>query len=251
MSRFSVFLLVVLVIVGSAFAKPADDTKKEVAVADKKADDTTAVAEVGGWSTFLTEGHTWPIISGTLAAALIIGGLGLGYYYFYHLAYSAQITPNSGSPQLDAYTNYNAYPATGYSQYPYSPTGRSINGGNSLSFDRVLDMIAMAQELYEKFDFQSLDCQKKALCELQQRTGDFGETGRQIQGTLSFYVSRSFVEALEDLPMPKVIQTYLKEYKEALIQGKNSSKDCAVLYPKCTSSVRDVFVKYSKKVQKI
>jgi len=257
MTRFSVFLLLVLVIVGCAFAKPADEPKKEVApVVEKKADDktSTAVSSVSGWSTYLSEGNTWPILSGTLAALFIVGGLGLGVYYFYYLTYfgaAVQQQAQSVGAQ-DTYSNYNAPGYTNYGNYPYQTSvGRSIKGGNSFSFDRVLDMIAMAQELYEKFDFQSLDCQKKALCELQQRTGDFGETGRQIQGTLSFYVSRSFVEALEDLPMPKVIQTYMKEYKEALIQGKNSSKDCGTMYPKCSSSVRDVFVKYSKKVQKI
>jgi len=55
------------------------------------------------------------------------------------------------------------------------------------------------------------------------------------------------MDALEGLPMPTIIQTYLKEYKEAIIQGKNSSKECASIYPKCGFSIKEVFVKYSKK----
>ena len=51
--------------------------------------------------------------------------------------------------------------------------------------------------------------------------------------------------------MPSIIQSYLKEYKEAIVQGKNSSKDCALVYPKCDFSIKDVFVKYSKKANKM
>jgi len=97
----------------------------------------------------------------------------------------------------------------------------------------------------KKFDFQSLDCQKKALCELQQKHTDFGETGRKISSSFSF------MDALEGLPMPTMIQTYLKEYKDAILQGKNSAKDCASVYPKCQFSIKEVFVKYTKKSHKL
>lgn len=50
-------------------------------------------------------------------------------------------------------------------------------------------MISLAQETYEKFDFSSMDCQKKALCELTQKQEDLGETGRKISSTVD-YVSK-------------------------------------------------------------
>jgi len=102
-------------------------------------------------------------------------------------------------------------------------------------------MLSLAQETYEKFDFQSLECQKKALCELSQKQGDFGETGRKIHSTFSF------LDVVEGLPMPKIIQTYLKEYKEALNQGKNSSNDCSEAYSKCNFSVKELITKYQKR----
>lgn len=259
MSRFSVFLIVLLVVVASALARPEDPAKPDTKVAEKKGDEKVGgshAVESSGWTSLFTEGTYAPIISGTVATLLVVGGLGLGlYYYFYYVAAQQYSSPVVGQTSVDGFTGYNAQAGYGgYGQQPqyqnYGATGRAIRGAStSFSFDRVLDMISMAQELYEKFDFQSLDCQKKALCELQQRTSEFGETGRQLEGT--FLVSRRFVEALEDLPMPKIIQTYLKEYKEALLQGKNSNKDCGSTYPKCSSSVRDVFVKYSKKIQKL
>jgi len=239
MSRFLIVLFA-LVLLGCAYAAPSEENKTEVAEkTEKKTTDRAAEgAEVSTLETYLgSQGSTVVLLSaGTL---LLIGGLALAFYYFYYLTYYGQ------SGNLDTYSGYTptspTYNYGGYSGQYYPNAARSLGGANTFNFARVLDMIAMAQETYEKFDFQSLDCQKKALCDLQQKQAEFGETGRKISSTFSF------MDALEGLPMPTIIQTYLKEYKEAIMQGKNSSKECASIYPKCGFSIKEVFVKYTKR----
>jgi hypothetical protein len=55
------------------------------------------------------------------------------------------------------------------------------------------------------------------------------------------------MDAIQGLPMPTVIQKYLKEYREAINQGKNSNKECAQVYSNCEFSIKEVFVKYQKR----
>jgi len=235
MSRVILLTAFALLCVHAVLSAPAEEETKTDVVASpdpKPAEDRQAVVSNNSFlDTLMSGGNAWTLATTALSALLILGGLGLAFYYFYYLnnyAYGAQ-------PQT--FSGYD--PAS----FNYYGNGRALPGG-SFSFARVLDMIAMAQETYEKFDFQSMDCQKKALCELQQKQNEFGETGRKITSTFSF------MDALDGLPMPTIIQAYLREYKDAIMQGKNSSKDCLALYPKCDFSIKEVFVKYSKKAKK-
>jgi len=188
--------------------------------------------------------NTWNILSGALATALLVGGLGLGYFYFFHYYYfGSDLTGTAyNQQQAQAYPYSTAVGAAqpAYQQQYYA-SARSLDSGNSWNWPQVLFMISLAQESYEKFDFQTFDCQKKALCELSQKQNDFGETGRKLSSSFSF------LDAVDGLPMPTIILTYLKEYKEAINQGKDSSKDCATVYPKCNFSLKEVFTKYQKR----
>lgn len=58
------------------------------------------------------------------------------------------------------------------------------------------------------------------------------------------------MEAVEGLPMPKIIQTYLREYRDAINKGRNNSKPCHEFYPSCDFSVKDILAKYQKKATK-
>jgi len=237
----TIFLLFVIVCL--AYAAPAEEeVTKEVAKIEKKkdtADERAVVAEDQTWETWLTA-NSYTILTSTLGVLFLAGGLAMVGYYFVYLNYYAYNT-------LDQQA-YNPYYSSGstYGQQPYpayTVSQRSIDSGSgwSVSWPQVLYMLSLAQETYEKFDFQSLECQKKALCELSQKQGDFGETGRKIHSTFSF------LDVVEGLPMPKIIQTYLKEYKEALNQGKNSSNDCSEAYSKCNFSVKELITKYQKR----
>jgi len=246
--QFVRYIFLLFVIVSLAYAAPAED-EAEVAVpkAEKKKDtaDDRAVLDVDQtWETWLTA-NSYTILTSTLGVLFLAGGLAMVGYYFVYLNYYAY-------NNLDQ-SVYNPYYGSGSNQYAqpypaYTVSSRSIDSGSSwsVSWPQVLYMISLAQETYEKFDFQSLECQKKALCELSQKQTDFGETGRKISSTFS-YASKRFLDVVEGLPMPKIIQTYLKEYKDALNQGKNSSQDCSEVYTKCNFSVKEMIQKYQKR----
>jgi len=251
------FILLTSVIIAIALGAPADESTAvavapapavdkpavpaTTATADKKEDSKGVVATHQGWETYLS-GPTWQVLSGALGSVLLIGGFGLAYYYYYfHLQdvnYSGSSTGGTYAPVGTYYSN----PAPGYAQQQYySPMARALDTGNNWNWPQVLYMMSMAQETYEKFDFYNLDCQKKALCEISHKQNDFGETGRKLTNTFSL------LDVVEGLPMPTIIQTFLNEYREAINQGKNSSKDCGTIYPKCNFSLKEVFVKYQKK----
>jgi len=237
----TIFLL--FVIVALAYAAPAEEeTTKEVAKIEKKkdtADERAVIAEDATWETWLTA-NSYTILTSTLGVLFLVGGLAMVGYYFVYLNYYAYNTldQQAYSPYYSSGSTYGTQP------YPaYTVSSRSIDSPSSwsVSWPQVLYMVSLAQETYEKFDFQSLECQKKALCELSQKQSDFGETGRKITSTFSF------LDVVEGLPMPKIIQTYLKEYKEALNQGKSSSHDCGEVYSKCNFSVKELITKYQKR----
>jgi len=73
----------------------------------------------------------------------------------------------------------------GYYKFNFRSLDTSMPSGWNVNWGQVLYMISLAQEAYEKFDFRSMDCQKKALCELSQQQEEFGETGRKISSTFS------------------------------------------------------------------
>ncbi|CAL8114130.1 unnamed protein product [Orchesella dallaii] len=121
---------------------------------------------------------------------------------------------------------------------------RALDLGSQWNFTKVLEYIEIAQKTYEGFDWQDLNCQKRTLCELVQKQNEpWGETGRKMANSYVYRV----MDALDGVPIPKVIQTYLKEYKEAISQGKNSSKDCGQVYAGCKFSIKDVLAKSAAK----
>jgi len=238
-------ILLLFLIFSLTYAKPAEseaDTKEVAPKAEKKKDgvDRAVLAEDQSWEAW-ANANSMTIISSTLGTLFLVAGLAMVGYYFVYLNYFAY---NTGiDPSYPYYTTPGSqYPQTGYAAYAVG--SRSIDSTPStwnLSWPQVLYMLSLAQETYEKFDFQSLDCQKKALCELAHKQTDFGETGRKISNTFSL------LDVVEGLPMPTIIQTYLKEYKEALNQGKNSDKDCAMIYSNCSFSLKEIISKYQKR----
>jgi len=55
------------------------------------------------------------------------------------------------------------------------------------------------------------------------------------------------MDAVEGLPMPTIIQNYLKEYRSAINAGKNSDTPCGEVYSTCGFSIKEVVAKYQKK----
>lgn len=119
MSKFFVILLA-FVILGCAFAAPQGDEKKEVEKKEEKAskandnvDRAVVVSEPSTWESMLSS-NGWNIAINSLAAVFIIGGLALGFYYFYYLNQVGY------SGNVDTFSGYTAASQT----YPYSAYGQ-------------------------------------------------------------------------------------------------------------------------------
>jgi len=254
-------MLLLAALVALALAAPQEKDDAAVAVdAAEKADEagkkSGVIVKDQTWETWLSD-NTLNIVLGTLGTVFVLGGVSLASYYYYFRHYyevktEPIVDPYSGGYQYRDYTASAQVP--GYpNQYYSTSIGRSLDSsapsGWNVNWGQVLTMIGLAQETYEKFDFRSMDCQKKALCELTQKQEEFGETGRKISSTVSYVskLSTGVMDAVEGLPMPSIIQTYLKEYREAINQGKNNFKPCAEVYPSCGFSVKDMLAKYQKK----
>jgi len=96
MSRVLIIVLA-LVIVGCAWAAPADEAAAVVenkdVVADKKTapvDKGAVLTEAGSWDVLFSGNNAWSIVTGGVATIFILAGLGLGFYYFYWLSYNGQ-----------------------------------------------------------------------------------------------------------------------------------------------------------------
>jgi len=236
MGKF-VYILFALALIASAYAAPKEDEVKEGEVAATASKTTATERDVlvadGSWTTWLSS-SSWNLVTAGAGIVAVLAGIGLGvYYYYYVTVVHADVQYNQGQP--------NAYP---YNQYAYA-TGRALDTtpGSRWNFAKVLEYIDIAQKTYEGFDWQNLECQKRVLCELSQKDNWAGETGRKITNNYLL----TFMDALDGIPIPRMIQAFLIEYKEAISQGKNFQKQCGEVYSKCKFSIKEVFADAAKK----
>lgn len=247
-----VFIILALVLVqalaapseGDAVTSSEGDSKKvEKATVDKKAEDRNVLVADDTWNTWLSS-STWNIATAGLAVAFILGGAGLFYYYY---VTTAVLDTNAANYQGQAnYYQQGQGTQPAWNAYQNFAQGRALDTspGSPWNFTKVLEYIEIAQKAYEGFDWQNLDCQKRILCELSQKDtfGTF-ETGRAITNN---YILK-YVDLLDGIPIPQMIQAYLIEYKEAISQGKNSTKECGLVYSKCKFSIKEVIASAGKR----
>jgi hypothetical protein len=89
----------------------------------------------------------------------------------------------------------------------------------------------MLQEVYEKFDYNDLECQKRLVCEVLREPDYFGSTARKMKH--GFQLARY----LEVLNMPDDFRELLDEYLDAS-ERANGQKDCNEFY-QCPYSLKD------------
>ena len=58
---------------------------------------------------------------------------------------------------------------------------RSSNQGWGFNAMNVLQWISMLQEVYEKFDYNDVECQKRLICEVLKEEEYFGDVSRNLQ----------------------------------------------------------------------
>jgi hypothetical protein len=246
MGKFQ-YILLASVLIAVALAAPKEDsdtTEVESKKAEKKSSTDERSVDVVNedWGNYLITNYSTIGLLG-VAILCILGGASYGIYHFYYLPYYGGLNTSLAGDQYGQPHAYQAgYPYAGGQQQYGAYTGRALGTSDPWNFTKVLEYIEIAQKTYEGFDWQDLDCQKRTLCELVQQNEN-GETGRKLAHS---YVYR-FMDALDGVPIPKMIQNYLKQYKEAIDQGKvQPAVDCGKTF-KCKFSIKEVWTKAATK----
>merc|ERR1712038_1084298 len=97
----------------------------------------------------------------TLLGAVILLGV-IGY-----LVYSGGLLGGaSASYNRNDYYQPDQYSDPAYAGYAQQAQYRSANDGFNYNCLNVIEWISMLQDLYERFDYNDLDCQKRLICEV-------------------------------------------------------------------------------------
>jgi len=85
------------------------------------------------------------------------------------------------------------------------------SAGSSIDFSNlnVIQWISMMQEIYEKFDYNDIECQKRLICEVMQSPEYFGEASDKMR------TGFEYARFLEVLSMPDDFREILDEYIDA------------------------------------
>lgn len=163
-------------------------------------------------------------VNGTLLAYGLIGlaVLGAAAVAFYYLYLESQNTSS-------AYGSTGGY-GDGYSNYNYA-NARSSQEGYGLSGGKILQWIAMLKEVYEKFDYNDIECQKKLICEVMKEPSNFGTAA------MKFKEGFEAVKIFELFSLPDEMQELLDEYLDANSRA-DSNKGCEE-YFECPYSIKE------------
>ena len=58
---------------------------------------------------------------------------------------------------------------------------RSVSNGYDYNGFNIIRWISMLQDLYEKFDYKDLDCQKKLICEVMSEPEYYGKIAQRFK----------------------------------------------------------------------
>merc|ERR1711868_308445 len=164
------------------------------AAPDALLEDTQLVDESQGRFLYFNSSST--ATSLTLLGALILLGV-----IFYLVYVGGLLAPASGS-------SYQRY-GQDYGQGNYQYQARSGDLGYDFNAVNILQWISMLQEVYEKFDYNDVDCQKLLICEVLRDEDSFGDVSRRLQNGFEL------AKYLEVLNMPDEFRELLDEYLDA------------------------------------
>jgi len=145
--------------------------------------------------------------------------VGAGAVALYYLYLESQ---NSGSSYGSSYGSYNNY------NYNYA---RSANDGYDYNGLNIIQWISMLQDLYEKFDYNDLDCQKRLICEVMREPEYFGGMAKKFKNGFQY------AKYLEVLSLPDDMRELLDEYLDANSRA-DQQKECAEFF-QCPYSIRE------------
>jgi len=160
----------------------------------------------------------------TLLGALILLGV-IGY-----LVYVGGLLGTSSYNRNDYYDSA-AYDAQ-YAGYAQSQAQyRSANDGYDYNGLNIIQWISMLQDLYEKFDYNDLDCQKRLICEVMREPDYYGNMAQKFKSGFQY------AKYLEVLSLPDDMRELLDEYLDANSRAEQK-KACEEFF-QCPYSIKD------------
>jgi len=156
------------------------------------------------------------LLAAALVIAAIIGAAALAVYWFW------LESQNQSSSSGYGYGS-NSY---GYSQY-----ARSAQDGYDFNSLNVIQWISMLQDLYEKFDYNDLDCQKRLICEVMREPEYYGTVAQKFKSGFQY------AKYLEVLSLPDDMRELLDEYLDANSRAEQN-KACEEFF-QCPYSIKD------------
>jgi len=129
----------------------------------------------------------------------------------------------TASASESAYGSYGQY--SQYSQYARSAQNGFFDGMN------IVQWISMLQDVYEKFDYNDLDCQKRLICEVMREPEYYGTVAQK------FKTGFQYAKYLEVLDLPDDMRELLDEYMDANSRA-DQQKTCEEFFT-CPYSIKD------------
>merc|ERR1711994_914667 len=162
--------------------------------------------------------------SSTATSLTLLGALILRGFMFY-LVYVGGLL----SPAAFSYSRY----GQDYNQYYQGYQGQARSSSQGWGFDamNVLQWISMLQEVYEKFDYNDVECQKRLICEVLKEEEYFGDVSRNLKSGFQL------VKYLEVMNLPDEFRELLDEYMDAS-ERSLGQKQCEEFF-QCPYSLKD------------
>jgi len=156
----------------------------------------------------------------TLLGAVILLGV-IGY-----LVYVGGLLGTGSQYNRNDYYNQQ-YEQDYYNQAQY----RSANDGYDYNGLNIIQWISMLQDLYEKFDYNDLDCQKRLICEVMKEPEYYGSMAQKFKNGFQY------AKYLEVLSLPDDMRELLDEYLDANSRA-DQNKACEEFF-QCPYSIKD------------
>jgi len=160
------------------------------------------------------------------AVLLIITAIGLYLYDYYF------VTSRSDPVAPDQYYNPYADQAQ-YANYAYANQQQTYRSAQNGFFEgmNIVQWISMLQDVYEKFDYNDLDCQKRLICEVMSEPDYYGTVAKK------FKTGFQYAKYLEVLDLPDDMRELLDEYMDANARA-DQQKTCDEFFT-CPYSIKD------------
>jgi len=145
----------------------------------------------------------------------ILGAAAVALYYLYLESQSSSSYGSYGSNAYSQSYNYARSNDDGYDLY---------NGLN------IIQWISMLQDIYEKFDYNDLDCQKRLICEVMKEPEYYGNMAQKFKSGFQY------AKYLEVLSLPDDMRELLDEYLDANSRAEQQ-KACEEFF-QCPYSIK-------------